>query len=163
MQGIVVSRHNKKRSNVSWRHVLANSGIVIWTRKRLSIPLVLITVWVLMPKSKTVIQNVLAERYASDAMKSIWSGEGRVIIERDYWIAVLKAQRELGLKIPLKAIKAYEKVKGQIDLESIDRRERKVLHDVKARIEEFSDLAGYEFAHLGMTSRDLTEMWSSFK
>ncbi|MGY8694984.1 MAG: adenylosuccinate lyase [Verrucomicrobiia bacterium] len=110
-----------------------------------------------MPKSKTVIQNVLAERYASDAMKSIWSGEGRVIIERDYWIAVLKAQRELGLKIPLKAIKAYEKVKGQIDLESIDRRERKVLHDVKARIEEFSDLAGYEFAHLGMTSRDLTE------
>lgn len=110
-----------------------------------------------MSKSKTVIQNVLAERYASEAMKSIWSGEGRVLIERDYWIAVLKGQRELGLKIPLKAIKAYEKVKGTINLASIDRRERKVLHDVKARIEEFSSLAGYEFAHLGMTSRDLTE------
>ena len=61
-----------------------------------------------MPRSKTVIQNVLAERYASESMKSIWSAEGRIIIERDYWIAVLKAQRELGLKIPLKAIKAYE-------------------------------------------------------
>ncbi len=110
-----------------------------------------------MPAKKSVIRNVLADRYASDAMKSIWSAEGRVVIERDYWIAVLKAQRELGLKIPLKAIKAYESVKNTVNLASIDRRERKVLHDVKARIEEFSDLAGYEFAHLGMTSRDLTE------
>ena len=31
------------------------------------------------------------------------------------------------------------------------------LHDVKARIEEFSDLAKRQFIHLGLTSRDLTE------
>lgn len=30
-------------------------------------------------------------------------------------------------------------------------------HDVKARIEEFNALAGYEHIHKGMTSRDLTE------
>ena len=30
-------------------------------------------------------------------------------------------------------------------------------HDVKARIEEFNDLAGYQDVHKGMTSRDLTE------
>ena len=60
-----------------------------------------------MPQKNPVIKNVLADRYASGAMKEIWSAEGRVVIERDYWIAVLKAQRELGLKIPLKAIKAY--------------------------------------------------------
>lgn len=110
-----------------------------------------------MPQKNPVIKNVLADRYASGAMKKIWSAEGRVVIERDYWIAVLKAQRELGLKIPLKAIKAYESVKNKVNLASIDRRERKALHDVKARIEEFSSLAGYEYAHLGMTSRDLTE------
>jgi adenylosuccinate lyase len=110
-----------------------------------------------MPQKNPVIKNVLADRYASGAMKEIWSAEGRVVIERDYWIAVLKAQRELGLKIPLKAIKVYESVKNKVNLASIDRRERKVLHDVKARIEEFSSLAGYEYAHLGMTSRDLTE------
>lgn len=110
-----------------------------------------------MPQKTPVIKNVLADRYASGAMKKIWSAEGRVVIERDYWIAVLKAQRELGLKIPLKAIKVYESVKNKVNLASIDRRERKVLHDVKARIEEFSSLAGYEYAHLGMTSRDLTE------
>ena len=90
-------------------------------------------------------------------MKSIWSAEGRILIERDYWIAVMKAQRALGLNIPAKAIKAYEKVKKTIDLESIDTRERVCLHDVKARIDEFSALAGYEYIHVGMTSRDLTE------
>lgn len=107
--------------------------------------------------SQSVITNVLAERYASGAMKAIWSPEGRILIERDYWIAVMKGQRELGLSIPVKAIKAYEKVKGQVNLAAIDRRERKLLHDVKARIEEFNGLAGHEYIHLGMTSRDLTE------
>ena len=45
----------------------------------------------------------------------------------------------------------------QVDLDSIDARERVTRHDVKARIEEFSDLAGHEHIHKGMTSRDLTE------
>ena len=89
----------------------------------------------IMPNSQSVITNVLAERYASPAMKAIWSPEGRILIERDYWIAVMKGQRELGLNIPVKAIKAYEKVKANIDLASIDRRERKSLHDVKAHVD----------------------------
>jgi adenylosuccinate lyase len=101
--------------------------------------------------------NVLAERYASPALRAIWSPSGRVGIERDYWIAVMKAQRELGLSIPAAAIASYERVKGQIDLASIDARERASLHDVKARIDEFNALAGHELIHLGLTSRDLTE------
>ncbi|ACB74687.1 adenylosuccinate lyase [Opitutus terrae] len=103
------------------------------------------------------IPNVLAERYASVAMKDIWSQTGRIALERDFWIAVMKAQRDLGVPIPADAIKDYERVKGQIDLASIDKRERVTLHDVKARIEEFSDLAKRQFIHLGLTSRDLTE------
>ena len=103
------------------------------------------------------ITNVLAERYASTAIKDIWSQTGRVALERDFWIAVMKGQRALGIAIPAEAIKDYEKVKDQIDLDAIDKRERITLHDVKARIEEFSDLAGHEFIHLGLTSRDLTE------
>ena len=103
------------------------------------------------------IPNVLAERYASAAMKDIWSQQGRVALERDFWIAVMKGQRELGVPIPAEAIKDYEKVKGQIDLAAIAARERITLHDVKARIEEFSDLAKRQFIHLGLTSRDLTE------
>lgn len=90
-------------------------------------------------------------------MKDVWSQHGRVALERDFWIAVMKAQRDLGVPIPAEAIKDYEKVKGQIDLASIAKRERVTLHDVKARIEEFSDLAKRQFIHLGLTSRDLTE------
>ena len=101
--------------------------------------------------------NVLAERYASAAMKDIWSQHGRVALERDFWIAVMKAQRDLGVPIPADAIRDYEKVKDQIDLASIAKRERLTLHDVKARIEEFSELAKRQFIHLGLTSRDLTE------
>ncbi|MDF9827721.1 adenylosuccinate lyase [Ereboglobus sp. PH5-10] len=103
------------------------------------------------------IPNVLAERYASPALKAIWSPSGRIAIERDFWIAVMKAQRDLGVAIPAKAIADYERVKNNINLAGIAARERVTLHDVKARIEEFSDLAGHEFIHLGLTSRDLTE------
>ncbi len=103
------------------------------------------------------IPNVLAERYASDAMKAIWSAEGRIRLERELWIAVMKAQKSLGLDIPAEAIAAYERVKDTVNLESIMQRERITRHDVKARIDEFCELAGHEHIHKGMTSRDLTE------
>ncbi|MDB4373930.1 lyase family protein, partial [Akkermansiaceae bacterium] len=104
-----------------------------------------------------MIQNVLAERYASPAISNIWSAEGRIILEREFWIAVMKAQHDLGLDIPADAIAAYEAVIDQVNLPAIAERERITRHDVKARIEEFNDLAGHEHIHKGMTSRDLTE------
>jgi adenylosuccinate lyase len=105
----------------------------------------------------SVIPNVLAERYASSAMKSVWSAEGRIVLEREFWIAVMKAQKDLGLDIPDGVIESYERVKDQVNLDSINERERQTRHDVKARIEEFCALAGCEHIHKGMTSRDLTE------
>ena len=104
-----------------------------------------------------MIPNVLAERYASPAISQIWSAEGRIVLEREFWIAVMKAQKELGIDIPQEAIDAYESVKDQVNLDAIMERERITRHDVKARIEEFCDLAGHEHIHKGMTSRDLTE------
>lgn len=103
------------------------------------------------------IPNVLAERYATAPMCDLWSPEGKVRLERDYWIAVLKGQRDLGIPVPEGVIEAYEKVKNDINVASIMQRERVTRHDVKARIEEFCDLAGHEHIHKGMTSRDLTE------
>lgn len=101
--------------------------------------------------------NVLAARYASGAMVDIWSPEAKIRMERQLWIAVMRAQLEFGVDIPQDAIDRYVSVLDQIDLASIDARERVTKHDVKARIEEFNALAGAEFVHLGMTSRDLTE------
>ena len=90
-------------------------------------------------------------------MAELWSPERKVILERRYWIAVLRAQQELGVDVPDGVIDAYESVVEKVDLESIEARERVNRHDVKARIEEFSALAGHEHIHKGMTSRDLTE------
>ena len=103
------------------------------------------------------IENVLATRYASPEMAAIWSRRGKIVLERQLWIAVLRAQHDLGLTVPDGVIDAYEAVVDQVDLDSIDARDRVLRHDVKARIEEFSDLAGHEHIHKGMTSRDLTE------
>lgn len=101
--------------------------------------------------------NVLSNRYASPEMAKLWSAEHKIILERQLWIAVMRAQRELGVEIPQEAIDAYEAVIDQVDLDSIADRERVTRHDVKARIEEFNALAGHEHIHKGMTSRDLTE------
>lgn len=103
------------------------------------------------------IPSTLATRYASDAMCAIWAPEAKIILERKLWIAVMKAQSELGIAIDAGAIKDYEKNINRVDLASIDKREKKLRHDVKARIEEFNALAGHEAIHAGMTSRDLTE------
>ncbi|GAA0967018.1 adenylosuccinate lyase [Acrocarpospora macrocephala] len=107
--------------------------------------------------TKPRIPNVLAARYASADLARLWSPEHKVVLERRLWVAVLKAQADLGVAVPADAIAAYEKVVDQVDLASIAARERVTLHDVKARIEEFSALAGHEQVHKGMTSRDLTE------
>jgi adenylosuccinate lyase len=101
--------------------------------------------------------NVLATRYAGADLAALWSPEHKIVLERQLWIAVLKAQRDLGVDVPDGVVEAYEAVVDEVDLASIAARERVTRHDVKARIEEFSALAGHEHIHKGMTSRDLTE------
>jgi adenylosuccinate lyase len=106
---------------------------------------------------KPLLPDVLAARYASQPMVELWSPERKVRLERELWVAVMAAQRDLGVDIPADAIDDYRAVIDVVDLGAIEARERVTRHDVKARIEEFSALAGHEHAHKGMTSRDLTE------
>ena len=101
--------------------------------------------------------SVLANRYASQAMRQIFSAESKIIAERELWLAVARAQKKMGHDISEDQLSAYEKVKQSADLTSIDKREKENRHDVKARIEEFNALAGHQVIHTGMTSRDLTE------
>jgi adenylosuccinate lyase len=103
------------------------------------------------------VPNVLATRYAAADLAAVWSPEHKIVLERRLWIAVLRAQRDLGVAVPDGVVEAYEQVVEQVDLASIAARERVTRHDVKARIEEFCALAGHEHIHKGMTSRDLTE------
>jgi adenylosuccinate lyase len=104
-----------------------------------------------------LVPNVLAERYASEAMRRVWSPRGKVVLERRLWLAVLEAQQRAGVEVPDGVLDAYRAVVDHVDLASIAARERVTRHDVKARIDEFCALAGHEHIHKGMTSRDLTE------
>jgi adenylosuccinate lyase len=107
------------------------------------------------------VPNVLASRYASEEMRGVWSAENKIIAERHLWLALLAGQRDLGVEFggddPAAVSKAYEDVVEKVDLDRIAEREKITRHDVKARIEEFNALAGFEHIHKGMTSRDLTE------
>jgi len=101
--------------------------------------------------------NVLATRYATKEMVAIFDPVNKIIAERKFWITILNFQKKAGLPITDSDIAAYEKVINNVDLASIEKREKQSRHDVKARIEEFNALAGIEKIHIGMTSRDLTE------
>jgi adenylosuccinate lyase len=94
-------------------------------------------------------------------MRDVWSPESKIKAERRLWLTVLAAQRDLGVDFggddPNQVLADYEAVLEDVDLDSINARERVTRHDVKARIEEFNALAGREHIHKGMTSRDLTE------
>lgn len=105
----------------------------------------------------SITPNVLATRYATKEMVAIFDPVNKIITERKFWITILKLQQKSGLPITDSDIKAYEQVVEKVDLTSIDKREMKTRHDVKARIEEFNALAGIEKIHISLTSRDLTE------
>jgi adenylosuccinate lyase len=109
------------------------------------------------PAASPVLPDVLATRYASPEMALLWSPAHKVRLERQLWLAVLRAQRDLGVDVSEVVVADYAAVLDDVDLASIAERERVTRHDVKARIEEFNALAGHEAIHKGMTSRDLTE------
>ena len=102
--------------------------------------------------------NVLSQRYAGPEINTIFSEKGRILAERELWVAVMKAQKELGLPIPNDVIQGYEAALNHIDLDFIKQREIETKHDVKAKIEAFVKASGQdEHIHKGMTSRDLTD------
>ena len=66
-----------------------------------------------------MIENVLASRYVSPEILKIFEKKNRIILERSFWVSVMKLQMKYGLPITLKEIEAYEKVIGEIDLNSL--------------------------------------------
>jgi adenylosuccinate lyase len=67
--------------------------------------------------TRAAIPDVLANRYASAEMLAIWSQQAKVIAERRLWLAVLRAQRELGAQVPEAAVTDYELVIEHVDLD----------------------------------------------
>lgn len=97
------------------------------------------------------------EDYASTEIRSIWSAEQRVVVERRLWVLVMQLQADAGVDIPEKAIQSYEREIELVDLAQIAELELTTRHDLRARLEAFNWNAGYNHAHWGLTSCDITD------
>lgn len=101
----------------------------------------------------------LVERYASKKMVELFSEEKRIKIWREVWIALAKAEKELGLPITDEQIEEMERAKDTINLERAKEIERELRHDVMAHIHAFGELCpkAKGIIHLGATSCDITD------
>lgn len=108
-------------------------------------------------------------RYTSPSIEPIWTPQARNYLERDIWIEVMQAQRELGMPIPEEAIDDYRRIAresterdpdsedGSLELLDIAELEKQTKHDLYARLRWFNEAAGHDYAHRGLTSADLVE------
>ena len=79
-------------------------------------------------------QTPLAERYASKEMQYIFAPDMKFKTWRKLWIALAKAERELGLNITEEQIQELEDNKDNINYEVARDREAKVRHDVMSHV-----------------------------
>ena len=58
-----------------------------------------------------MIPDVLAARYASPELVRLWSPEHKVVLERELWLAVLRAQADLGVPVEQQVLDDYQRVR----------------------------------------------------
>src|SRR5207244_3658720 len=101
----------------------------------------------------------LGQRYASPAMQALWGERRRIGLWRRLWLALMEAERELGLDIPERALTEVRAHLDDADLERAAEHEKRLRHDVMAHIHHLGDQAptARPFIHLGATSAYVTD------
>ncbi len=104
-------------------------------------------------------QSPLATRYASPAMRALWSDERRVGLWRRLWLALMETQQELGVAIPAQAIAQLRANLDSAEPARVAEYEKRFRHDVMAHIHHLGDQApaAKPFLHLGATSAYVTD------
>lgn len=99
-------------------------------------------------------ENPLCVRYASKEMKYIFSDDNKFSTWRKLWIALAKAEKELGIDITDDQIAEMEAAVYDIDYEKAAGYEHQLRHDVMAHVHTFGDLCpnARPIIHLGATS-----------
>lgn len=99
-------------------------------------------------------ENPLLSRYSSAAMSHIFSPDYKFRTWRKLWIALAKAEQELGLPITAEQIAQLEEYADDINYEAAEERERITRHDVMSHVHAYGlqcpEAAG--IIHLGATS-----------
>ena len=108
---------------------------------------------------KDTYENPLTTRYASEAMRRLFSPDSRYRRWRDMWIALARAEKELGLPITDAQIAELVENRDRIDYERVAAKEREIRHDDMAHIHGFGEVApgAMPILHLGATSCFVTD------
>ncbi len=104
-------------------------------------------------------ESPLSTRYASPHMSHLFSPKHRAVSWRKVWIALARAQRELGLPISSSQISELEAHRDEIHFDVIARFEKELRHDVMAHIHAYGELCpnARSILHLGATSCTITD------
>lgn len=102
-----------------------------------------------------VYQSPLATRYATAAMVANFGDERRVLLWRDLWIALARAEQALGLPITDAQVQALVDHREELDFDRVAQLEAELRHDVMAHVRHYGEQVGVEaekIIHLGATS-----------
>ncbi len=99
-------------------------------------------------------QTPLGSRYASDEMLYIFSPDMKFKTWRRLWIALAKAEHELGLHVTQEQIDELISQKDNIDYDAARKHEKEVRHDVMAHVLTYGEQCpnAKPIIHLGATS-----------
>lgn len=104
--------------------------------------------------NKAIYESPLSSRYASDKMQYIFSPDKKFSTWRRLWVALARAEKELGLPITQEQVDELEAHLTDIDYELAAKKERELRHDVMAHIHTYGALCptAMPIIHLGATS-----------
>jgi adenylosuccinate lyase len=101
----------------------------------------------------------LLERYASKEMAAMFSPRMRHGTWRDLWIALAKAERDVGFPVQQEQIEELEARRHEFDWARVAELEKELRHDVMAHVHHYGELApkAKPILHLGATSCFVTD------
>ena len=104
-------------------------------------------------------ESPLSSRYASEYMLKLFSSDVRYQTWRKLWVALARAEMNLGLPITDEQVAQMEEHTEDIDFDLVAKREKEVRHDVMAHIYAFGKAAPLAegIIHLGATSCYVTD------
>lgn len=99
-------------------------------------------------------ESPLSSRYASDEMQYIFSPDKKFSTWRRLWVALARAEMELGLPVTQEQVAELEAHITDIDYEKAAQWEKKLRHDVMAHVHTYGELCpkAKPIIHLGATS-----------
>ncbi len=108
---------------------------------------------------KNVYESPLSSRYASPYMLELFSAQKRIETWRRLWVALARAEHELGLSVTEEQVAELEAHVTDIDFEAAAKREKEVRHDVMAHVYAYGMAApgAAGIIHLGATSCYVTD------